>query len=126
MVQDLNEAIYDSDLEDYFLGTIVVIEGGELPSIVDGQQRIATTSILLARIREKLLELGRDKSATAIEQAYLSNIDIHSEENVSRIQMNEENNHFYNSKILPTGVSILDIESEANRATNKRLLTPQS
>ncbi len=36
LVQDLNEAIYDSNLEDYFLGTIVVIEGAELPSIVDG------------------------------------------------------------------------------------------
>jgi uncharacterized protein with ParB-like and HNH nuclease domain len=51
LLEDLNEAI-SNDADDYFLGTIVLIsEGHGDPSIGDGQQRTATTTILLARIR---------------------------------------------------------------------------
>lgn len=122
LVQDLNEAIFDSSLEDYFLGTVVIIEGGDLPSIVDGQQRIATTSILLARIRDQLASLGRDVSASSLETTYLAHHDIHSEQMVSRIRMNEENNDFYNSFILPNAINLKDARQAATRATNRRLL----
>src|ERR1700758_3466094 len=36
----------------YFLGTIVLTHGKELPEVSDGQQRLATTTILLAAIRD--------------------------------------------------------------------------
>ena len=54
LLQDLNEALTRREKADeYFLGTIVLIDRpGEAPSIVDGQQRIATTTILRARIRD--------------------------------------------------------------------------
>lgn len=44
LLQDLNEAIFDSADEGYFLGTVVIVEGTN-PSIVDGQQRLVTTSM---------------------------------------------------------------------------------
>ena len=52
LLQDLNEAITNDD-PDYFLGTIVlVMKPDGVPSIADGQQRIATTSMILARMRD--------------------------------------------------------------------------
>jgi hypothetical protein len=123
LLQDLNDAIFDQESDDYFLGTVVIVEGGDLPAIVDGQQRLATTSILLARVRDILLELGRDKSAQSIEQTYLGNIDIQTEASVSRIQMNEENNEFYNSAILPSGfrAAAKSVKKADLRQTNARL-----
>src|SRR4051812_44949234 len=54
MFQDLAKTISDEEAE-YFLGTIVTIP--RLPDrleVVDGQQRLATTAILLAEIRDYL------------------------------------------------------------------------
>src|SRR5829696_5223939 len=63
LLQDLNEAVYKGDGAAYFLGTIVLIQKStETPAIVDGQQRLATTTILLARIRDELLNLNREQS----------------------------------------------------------------
>jgi uncharacterized protein with ParB-like and HNH nuclease domain len=50
LLQDFSGAIKDPD-EDYFLGTIVLTGAkGEVPEVSDGQQRLATTTIILARI----------------------------------------------------------------------------
>src|SRR5689334_6329324 len=46
----------------YFLGTIVLTPGRP-PCVIDGQQRLATTSIFLAAVRDALLKLGRKKDA---------------------------------------------------------------
>src|SRR5438046_2104140 len=58
LFQDLTKAILDGEGE-YFLGTVVTIpRTPELLEIVDGQQRLATTAILLAEIRNYLV--GRE------------------------------------------------------------------
>src|SRR5688572_8068258 len=54
MLQDFAAAIHDGG-GDYFLGTIVVVaKDDNLFEIVDGQQRLATTAILFAAIRDYL------------------------------------------------------------------------
>lgn len=67
------EAAYRNTSE-YFLGTIVAIEDkatGAL-SVVDGQQRLTTTYLLLAAIRDYLLaaETGEEIS-TSLQTSYL-------------------------------------------------------
>ena len=95
LFQDLDEEIEGGDGGEYFLGTIVLIQkGNEAPSIIDGQQRLATVSILLARIRDQLTKLNRIASASSIEEAFLTNIDRRSELRVSRLQLNLEDNLF--------------------------------
>jgi uncharacterized protein with ParB-like and HNH nuclease domain len=48
----------------YFLGTIVLTEGLKgNREVADGQQRLATTAILLSAIRDYLLELGDSPDA---------------------------------------------------------------
>ena len=64
---DLNKAITDSErIHQYFLGTIVTIpkKPGEL-EVVDGQQRLATTAILLSTIRDALK--GREAEKLPVE-----------------------------------------------------------
>lgn len=96
LLQDLNEAVRRNSTDEYFLGTVVLIQKlGEPPSIVDGQQRLATTSILLARIRDHLLSINRKAAADFIEESFLSNIDLQTEQRVSRLKLNLEDNEFF-------------------------------
>src|SRR6185437_6895545 len=107
LLQDLDQEIERADGSEYFLGTIVLIQkGSEPPTIVDGQQRLATVSILLARIRDHLIRLNRLGSAQSIEESFLTNIDRKTELRVSRLQLNLEDNAFYLDKILPPNVEV--------------------
>jgi hypothetical protein len=117
---DFNQAIQD-DEEDYFLGTIVLVKKGkDHPSIVDGQQRIATTSILLARIRDLQEELGRHGRADGIERGFLRDTDMDTEELVSRVRLNVEDHDFFVSYILATP-SERKRAGRQLRASNQRL-----
>ncbi len=100
LLQDLYEAI-QNDEEDYFLGTIVLIQKPkDLPSIVDGQQRLVTTSILLARIRDKQIEFKRPARADAIEKQYLRDMDIDTEERTPRLHLNPEDHQYFVNSII--------------------------
>lgn len=76
---DLNSIRPDST---HFLGSIVLIERSsglnELNKleIVDGQQRIATITVLLSLMREKYYELGESGQAKDIENKYLKKQDL--------------------------------------------------
>ncbi len=99
-LEDLNEAVTNST-QDYFLGTVVLIQQGrETPSIADGQQRIATTSIVLARIRDELLGLGRELSARSIDTDFLRTVDRATEAMTARVSLNLEDNEFFRRVIL--------------------------
>ena len=71
LLQDVEEAISSND-SDYFLGTVVLVDDGNAdPAIADGQQRLATTTLILARIRDRLLKMGRDARAASIDNDFL-------------------------------------------------------
>ena len=58
LFQDIATAIGEKEKE-YFLGSIVVMnEPPNRPEVVDGQQRLATTSILLCAIRDYFYKNG--------------------------------------------------------------------
>lgn len=63
---DLRSAFAESSPE-YFLGTIVLTRQGKPPrdTIIDGQQRLATTSILLAAIRDQYKGSGDTTRSTS-------------------------------------------------------------
>lgn len=102
LIQDLNEAINKKEGGAYFLGTIVLIQ--ESPSkprsIVDGQQRLATSTILLARIRDALLDLNREESARAVERDFLTNVNRRTEKPTPKLTLNLEDNDYFASRIL--------------------------
>ena len=125
LFQDLNEAISAGN-EDYFLGTIVLVKPSKDPlTISDGQQRIATVTILLCRIRDKLIELNREGSAQSLDTDFLRNIDRDTEDIVPRIKLNLEDNAFFVERII---LSPLDEEYARaqsitpQRSSNERIL----
>ncbi len=71
-----------TDESTHFIGSIVLIERSsnlnELNKleIIDGQQRLATVSVLLAVMREKYYSEGDTEQAEAIEQNYLWKTDL--------------------------------------------------
>src|SRR5438132_1683969 len=74
---------------EYFLGTILLTRQGKPPrdTIIDGQQRLATTTILLAAIRDEYTA-RKDTKRAAIVQQYLSTPDLASADEVPRLIMN--------------------------------------
>ena len=125
LFQDFSEAINDGT-EDYFLGTIVLVKPDKgMPIISDGQQRIATVTILLCRIRDKLIDIHRSGSAASMDMDFLRNIDRDTEEVVPRIKLNDQDNEFFLRRILVGPSEDKYVESqdvEPQRASNKRIL----
>lgn len=125
LFQDLNEAI-SVGTDDYFLGTIVLVQPEKgMPSISDGQQRIATTTILLCRIRDKLVELNRAGSAMSLDTDFLRNIDRDTEAVVPRLRLNLEDNDFFVRRIIlsPSDKEYAGVEKVTpSRSSNERLL----
>src|SRR5260370_12146437 len=71
LFNDIENAIADQQPE-YFLGSIVISKGGsDRPDIVDGQQRLATASILLSSIRDYYVNSGDVENAFHVENKFL-------------------------------------------------------
>lgn len=103
LFQDLQNAIRINAPE-YFLGTIVTIprRPGSL-EVVDGQQRLATTAILLAAMRDALKGREADKLIIdAIEGQFLTAIDTKARKLVPRLTLNVTDGAFFEKRVLGT------------------------
>lgn len=74
------QSLYDGQMKnDHFMGSVVVwpsestADKGVKFTLIDGQQRLVTISILLALLRDKAKEIGNDKLWKEIEEEYLIN-----------------------------------------------------
>lgn len=96
MFQDFAKAIGGKD-QGYFLGTLVTIPrmNGNL-EVVDGQQRLATTAILLAAIRDYLKERGEDVLVESINNEFLTGIDRDKRTRVAKLKLNVDDNELFN------------------------------
>jgi uncharacterized protein with ParB-like and HNH nuclease domain len=85
----------------YFLGTIVLTRGeGDIPEVSDGQQRLATTTILLAAIRDYFYRNGDTVRASAIEYEFLKKTDYDTTDIISQLRLNVDDNEFFTKFIL--------------------------
>ncbi|ADB16150.1 protein of unknown function DUF262 [Pirellula staleyi DSM 6068] len=100
LFHDLATAIANSESE-YFLGSIVVTnDPNGIPEVVDGQQRLATTIVLLAAIRDYFSNNKDQKRADGIEHKFLMSTDLRSQEIVPRMKLNETDNDYFKSRVL--------------------------
>lgn len=94
LLQDFARAIASEESE-YFLGTVVTIpRSPEALEVVDGQQRLATTAIFLAEVRNYL----RDREALiseSIDNGFLTDIDREKRQRIAKLQLNLEDNEFF-------------------------------
>jgi hypothetical protein len=94
-MSDLKAALNGKE-PDYFLGTLVMtpVEGGRT-TVIDGQQRLATASLVMAALRDAYSERGKQKSADEIHSRFLASLDRKTEEDTPRLLLNEDDQLFF-------------------------------
>lgn len=100
LYQDLTKAIRDNEPE-YFLGSMVLIRAidGRL-EVNDGQQRLATSVILLAAIRDYFYKTGDKKTSELVELDFLLSVDRKTHELLPKLQLNVEDNEYFLRRVL--------------------------
>jgi len=120
LFQDLQKAIAENEPE-YFLGSIVVTRSEG--HVVDGQQRLATTAILLAAMRDFLIENKDEDRAIDIERDFLFRRDFRSQETIARLTLNGRDHDFFNKRILSRpGSPDRKMPPDKNRDSHDRIL----
>jgi hypothetical protein len=118
LLRDLQKA--KDDQTDYFIGTIVTIPKAksETLNVVDGQQRLTTTALFLAGIRDYVRKREPDSLIVeSIENEFLSIIDRRQGKRVPRLQLNVDDNAFFDQMIAREPIPI-----EPSRESHRRLL----
>lgn len=117
LFEDLADAIADVNNQAYFLGTIVTIEddSGQL-EIIDGQQRLATITMLLCNIKRYLMSLGTEPVIVKDLEDFLVYTDRTERATYNRLRMNLIDNEFF-SMILDD--SRINTSFEPKRRSNK-------
>lgn len=101
-LDDIQVAIRTPD-RPYFLGTIVLTLGkGEQLDVADGQQRLSTTTMVLAAIRDYYRGKGLSEMANSIQNDFLSTFDIQTEQKESKLKLNTDDNHFFVENVIHT------------------------
>jgi len=87
-----------SEHSDHFLGTIVTIDAGEREplQIVDGQQRLTTTSLLIAAIRDFQRDMGQpEREIESINTDYLTKYERQERADALRLILNIDDREFF-------------------------------
>lgn len=106
---------------EYFLGTIVTIPTADgALEVVDGQQRLTTTALLLAAMRDYLLDIeGADIVVRDIETNHLTMIDRRARDTVPRLRLNVDDHEFFSRLTARRGPAS---DLEPRRDSHKRLV----
>jgi Protein of unknown function DUF262/Protein of unknown function (DUF1524) len=119
LFQDLSKAI---DGPDYFLGTIVLTGAANpIPEVTDGQQRLATTTILLTAIRDFFIDRGEDKLVRQLESDFLSFTEYGTKETVPRLELNVDDSQFFTEAIIARPSERKQLRSGELSESNARL-----
>lgn len=97
-----------SEGSDYFLGTIVTIPRSSdgVLEVVDGQQRLTTTALFLAAMRDYLLDTHSGQMVVeSIENEFLSTIDRRASERIPRLKLNVDDNEFFLKLVSRGGIA---------------------
>jgi uncharacterized protein with ParB-like and HNH nuclease domain len=126
LFDDWGDAYTADKTKHYFLGTIVLnrTTDDEIVEISDGQQRLATTAIFIAAIRDFLEDGVKTQKTTA--EKYTRNYLIEFEELVGdwvpRLQLNGQDNSYFRQEILvPPSMREQGAAALVRRTSNERL-----
>ncbi len=85
---------------EYFLGSVVIVEtSANEHLLLDGQQRLATSAILLSVIRDYVMKYKAD-AAKRIQSRYLADFDDAKNELVYKLALNTYDKEYFRRKIL--------------------------
>lgn len=94
----------------YFMGTVVLARENEAEDdgrllVIDGQQRLATTSILLAAIRDRFAEGSEDDFAKSTQQDYLGKFDRRVGKDRPKLILNTDDRDYYGRRIVESNLT---------------------
>jgi hypothetical protein len=104
LCRDLGDALR-SPKEDYFLGTVVTARStASRMTIIDGQQRLVTVSIIVAAVRDYFVSVGQTERAQEIERDYLFKRELRTMEATPHILLTPEDRDFFTQAVatIPT------------------------
>jgi len=97
--EDLQSSFSSQDA--YFLGTVVLADGPDgRAMVIDGQQRLATASLLIAAIRDRCFAGGENEAGKATQQRYLGRYDKVAKKDLPTLLMNTEDHDFYERRVI--------------------------
>jgi len=99
LIEDIIAAI-DEKRDEHFMGAIVVDNSKKPDKLIDGQQRIATISILMCVIRDLSRLMGDDELYSAISQRYLGTLNLRTRTIEPKLTLNKTNDDFYKENLL--------------------------
>lgn len=118
--QDLNAALED-DRGEYFLGALVFAPSESEPTdleVVDGQQRLASLSMIIAAIRD---EWGSKDQASEISNTFLGTKDRKSRAITPKLGLNATNDPIF-QKVVLEGEKLTPAELKAEHKSNQLLV----
>lgn len=97
----------------YFLGTAVVARSGDdgRQLVIDGQQRLATTSILIAAIRDKFIDEGEHQFGESTQQEYIGKFDRRVGSDRPIFILGAEDRAFYEQRIVHQDKTVLPVNN---------------
>lgn len=98
----------------YFLGTVVLGKADSgAGSVIDGQQRLATTSMLLAAARDIFNQRGDTKRAATLQTMYIAAPSLAENRTLPKLHLNEADQRFFETRVL-------GLPAEANEVVEVR------
>jgi len=85
--------------QEYFLGPIVLIDRQNKYEILDGQQRLATATILLSVIRDALKQFKNSDASTRTQEKYIGSYDDYKEADTFYLTLNHYDKDFFKRDI---------------------------
>jgi hypothetical protein len=116
---DLKRAL-DEGYAEYFMGTVVNAGQNGASTVIDGQQRLATTTILIAALRDAYQLRGDIDRAKGLHEQYLARFDLASAKSMPRLTLNAEDREFFSQAIVE------GLAPEAEISSHERLLEAQT
>jgi uncharacterized protein with ParB-like and HNH nuclease domain len=120
LYKDINAALL-ANLDEYFLGSVVVIKSQGKTYVYDGQQRLATSMILVSAIRDYFLESGDEETARLIEDETLFSKHRRTHEETPHFKLNAEDHQFFHNRILLRPDNVERKATEVQRDSHKRI-----
>lgn len=115
---DLVGAFLSAPAAEYFLGTVVLTPDTLNPGrlrVIDGQQRLATCSILLAAVRDAYATNNRQGDADIVESEYLVKSELGDDDPTPRLVLNADDDDFYQQRVVGGAAG------EPQRSSHKRI-----
>ena len=104
-MEDIIEHLKKNDKSPYFLGTIVLVTAQNIAeqwTVVDGQQRLSTTLILLSVIRDIFNKMQKTSDVTVISELIESE-DEDGNKSI-RLKMSVNNDQFFKDHVMKLGI----------------------